>query len=562
MSLPAREQSRLARPWGGFGVVARVLAPVAVLAVGVGIFFALGGRKPPERQRGAADTIGQLRTVAVVPHQAELTIHADGQVRPFREIDVAAEVGGRVRFKGLKDKDGNGAGDWKAGDYVRADTLLMEIDPADYEFEVSRLTAEVKQAQAMLEEQLETIANNQSQLEVAKEQLRFDQIEMSRQQSLFDRNMIPERELERVKKTLLQTQQVVTDLESRARSLEVGEERLEAAQQRAETLLEKARLDLARTKIYAPVDGVITEDPVEQGAFVQKGMALFSIEDTSRAEVECRLRMKDLYWIWDQVERSPGELQQARTEQAYELPPTPVTVVYELAGGEYTWEGELSRYDGLGLDERTRTAPVRVTVSDPRDVSVRTLSGELRAGPPALVRGMFVSLEIHARPRQQLLRIPESALKPGNRVWRVVPLKGPTEEGRADPSEANGQIEIIDVKVASAIPRSVLKRNVLVDDALAGQVFQEGAFTPEVRARLIRDPYLSQTDLNTLISPRVFRRPELRDDALESAILIRPAPGDFLEAGDRVAIAGLPGARQGLPVEEVRVDEEAERPQR
>ena len=35
----------------------------------------------------------------------------------------------------------------------------------------------------------------------------------------------------------------------------------------------------------------------------------------------------------------------------------PVTVNFNLAGNTYTWRGTLSRVDGSGLDERTRTVP-------------------------------------------------------------------------------------------------------------------------------------------------------------------------------------------------------------
>ena len=105
----------------------------------------------------------------------------------------------------------------------------------------------------------------------------------------------------------------------------------------------------------------------------------------------------------------------------YQITETPTTVVYRLTGQEYTWEGVLWRYDGIGLDERTRTVPCRVLVPKPREVRIRTDGGQagLPAGPPALVRGMFVTLEIHAKPKTDLLRVPEVAVQPGNKVWRV-----------------------------------------------------------------------------------------------------------------------------------------------
>ena len=106
---------------------------------------------------------------------------------------------------------------------------------------------------------------------------------------------------------------------------------------------------------------------------------------------------------------------------------------YSLAGRKYRWSGELSRYDGIGLDEKTRTIRCRVSVAEPTDVKfVDSLDGHTAtpldslaapAGPPALIRGMFVTVKIKVKikttPRSTLLQVPEQAIYPGNVVWAV-----------------------------------------------------------------------------------------------------------------------------------------------
>jgi len=97
-------------------------------------------------------------------------------------------------------------------------------------------------------------------------------------------------------------------------------------------------------------------------------------------------------------------------------------VQYELGGRRYQWQGVLSRFDGIGVDERTRTVPCRVLVANPRDVQILK-SGEGTSnvvGPPALVRGMFVTVSVHAKPGTALLEVPQRAVHPGNTVWQVV----------------------------------------------------------------------------------------------------------------------------------------------
>src|SRR5690606_12715084 len=97
---------------------------------------------------------------------------------------------------------------------------------------------------------------------------------------------------------------------------------------------------LERSQVAAPVSGVIVRDSVEEGAFVQKGAALFVIEDTSSIEVQCSLRMDDLYWLWRQ--RGSGPPPETAEQTAYQVPQTPASVVYEFAGREgtrYVWQG-------------------------------------------------------------------------------------------------------------------------------------------------------------------------------------------------------------------------------
>jgi multidrug efflux pump subunit AcrA (membrane-fusion protein) len=163
-------------------------------------------------------------------------------------------------------------------------------------------------------------------------------------------------------------------------------------------------------------------DSVEQNGYVQTGSPLVTIEDTSAVEVQCNLRMEELRWVLEQTASASLATNPQEAESDYQLPQTPVTVTYGLGNNEYQWQGTLTRYDGMGLDTRTRTVPVRVLVPNPRQGQLRTASKDSVAvvpGPRALVRGMFVKATIHVDPRRQLLRVPERALQPGNVVWRV-----------------------------------------------------------------------------------------------------------------------------------------------
>ncbi|MDZ7618211.1 MAG: hypothetical protein U1E05_14490, partial [Patescibacteria group bacterium] len=118
--------------------------------------------------------------------------------------------------------------------------------------------------------------------------------------------------------------------------------------------------------------------------------------------------------------------------------------IYELAGQKYAWQGELSRFDGIGVDDATRTVPCRIAVEHPRDVRLLNPAGPGKApsGPPALVRGMFVTVRIHAQPNTELLRVPEDAIRPGNRLWLF----------------NNGKLSVVEVRVVQRQDRHAIVR--------------------------------------------------------------------------------------------------------
>jgi hypothetical protein len=90
-----------------------------------------------------------------------------------------------------------------------------------------------------------------------------------------------------------------------------------------------------------------------------------------------------------------------------------------MGGHAFFWDGVLSRYEGVGLDERTRMVPCRVLVKQPRGSRKADASTEHAPIPPSLVRGMYVSLSLHVSPNVPIGRVPEQAVRPGKTLWVV-----------------------------------------------------------------------------------------------------------------------------------------------
>ena len=388
----------------------RWIMPVVILGGGVAIFLALGDQPPPERKQSEKLAATPVRSVEVVRENGGLTIELDGVVVPLREVTLAAEVAGRV----LRKSEG-----CKAGRFVSAGTLLFEIDPRDYQLDVARLEREASQASLAIQETEEEIIQNASTTELARQQVELARREVRRLDGLKAGRIVTEAEYDRAIREELTAATNLTNLQGQARVLQKRKSRLEEARVLAETMLDRAKLDLSRTRVVAPTDGVIVEDHVELDSYVAKGATLVTIEDTSKAEVRTSLQMEDLARVW----RSAGAVDPLAGGH-HELPDTPATVVLTVGDRQYEWDGFLSRQEGRGLEEKTRTLPCRVIVTEPTRVRALDRYGAALENPPAgsprsLMRGMFVQVRVHVESPHDIVSLPEEARKPNGEVWVI-----------------------------------------------------------------------------------------------------------------------------------------------
>ncbi|MFH1265708.1 MAG: HlyD family efflux transporter periplasmic adaptor subunit, partial [Planctomycetota bacterium] len=355
-------EQRSSRP-GFVREVLQVGLPLVILAAGGAGYWLLSRPVEAPARPVEEDEAPLVSTVPAQEHEAGLEIRVDGAVVPYREIELSAEIDGRVEFK---------ADVCRAGSYVTRNTLLLKIDPRDYELERDRLGKEVEQAAGDVAELEAEIKNFEKLTELAQKQLDLQEAEFKRQEELHGRRIASDSELGQASLTKLQAENALETLDSQLRVLEERRGRLTAAKEHAAVLLEKAELDLERTELYSPddADGVIVSDLVEKGDYVRKGTPLVTFEDTSKVEVKCNLRVDELYWLWNEM-GDTLEDESNVTGAAYQVPQASAAVVYRIEDQAYEWTGVLSRYDGIGLDETTRTVPCRVVVDDPRKGCVR-----------------------------------------------------------------------------------------------------------------------------------------------------------------------------------------------
>ena len=397
-----------------------IIVPLLILAVGVGFLVYSIVNRPEQETTPEEVVIPKVTTIVPTPFQENFEIDVDGVVVPHREIQLSTQVGGRIVHR---------ADHCRTGKYVKAGEVLFEIDPTDFQLELKRLEQERQQARLRIRETKVDITSTRRQLELARRDVTLQENDVSRMTLLNKRGGVADSEVDRALRGQITAKNSLQTLRGRESLLTAQLESAKASVDLASTKIEVAKLNLERTRISAPMDGVVVEEMAEVDSFVQKGARLITIEDTSAVEVLCNLRTDQVAWLW-RASDSTGESQAG---DPYELPPVPADVVFDADGSEYIWKGVVSRYDGVGIDPRTRTIPCRILVADPTAVTRRrdeagfipegaTPTVESNAstlgGPAALVRGMFVDVRIHTpTSAEDLLRLPTEAVRPGGTLW-------------------------------------------------------------------------------------------------------------------------------------------------
>jgi len=423
--------------WSPRGMMINIVIPLLILAAGVSFVVAIGTDAPPAQPDADNTPAGRLKRLPA----AEVTkvyslqelgkpleLRVDGVVVPHREVQLAAEVSGRVIEKSPL---------CRAGNFVKAGQLLIKIDPTDYEQEVLRLTRMREQDYEALKEVDQEIDNANLSLAIAKQDITLAEREVARLRAL-PKGFVSEGEIDMAQKALLQSTQNRITIENQKNLLAARRGRLEAAERLATTQLETAKINLQRCEVRSVADGVIVREDAELNSFIQRGSPIVTLEDVSKAEVAVNLRMDQLYWVLDQSRDSnfggagvgdgvdsdqdaSPEVSQGRV--GYSIPPTPAVIEYEVSGmggRTYRWNGTLVRYDGIGLDSRSRTVPVKIEVDQPDRLLQPDGTAAQAASPSALVRGMYVSVRLLIQPQTPLVAIPSNSIRPGNRVWHFV----------------------------------------------------------------------------------------------------------------------------------------------
>ena len=360
------------RDYSPYLVGGGILVGAVVVVLLLRVFAPQPATSPPPPQSPL------VTTAPVEVRSGSLMVQGAGTVRPVREIQLTAQVGGRLTEVSEALVSG---GRFEAGE------TLAQIDPSDYRNAVKQAEAQVTQARFQLIRAREEAGAARRDYERIRERT-------------GDAPEPDSTELGRLVFNEPQLAQARANLES------------------AEASLENARTNLARTRLQVPFDGMVRTKQADLGAYVAPGTPVATVYGTDAVEIVVSLAPSKAALIQN-LWRTSG----AGGEAAL-----PATISSTYGGRTFTWEGRVHRVEGA-LDERTRTVDVVVRVPDPYDsaMTVASQRAERPGAPerPPLAVGTYATVDIVGQRSGSYHVVPRRAVHtrtPGQPpvVWTVV----------------------------------------------------------------------------------------------------------------------------------------------
>ena len=305
-------------------------------------------RKPPRRVEKARPA-ALVEVTQLNVRDIQMVVSGYGTVSPKVQVEIVPQVSGSVVSVNPQ---------FKAGGFISASQVLLEIDRRDYELAV-------QQAQAIVAEAVVKLDLEKAEAEVAREEW----------------------------------QQLHPDTEP-ASPLVLRQPQIRQAQAKLESAkaqLAGAKLSLERTKLSLPIDVRIISEKIDLGQYVMAGQSLGTAYGIEAVEIELPLDDGELAWF----DVPDGQDSSSKTVKA--------EVKADFAGAEQHWSGYVKRTTAQ-VDKTSRLISVVIEVADPFDTS---------GGRSALLPGMFVEVLIKGDVLENAVSVPRTAIRSSNEVWVV-----------------------------------------------------------------------------------------------------------------------------------------------
>ncbi|MEN9705140.1 MAG: hypothetical protein RLZZ393_1019 [Pseudomonadota bacterium] len=325
--------------------IRRAAGVVVVLAVAWGAWSWFGHKSGP---------LVTYDTATVDKGTVEKAVSSTGSVAALITVDVGSQISGQIAELHA---------DFNTP--VRKGDLLAVIDQQTYRSRVLSADADLAVARA-------NVGTQEANLRKAQTTLAQAERDYKRQQALAEQKLV----------SAVSVETALKSLELAKGDVDVSKAQLtnaQAATRTREATLQQARIDLSRTEIRSPIDGVVIKRAIDRGQTVAASLqapVLFQIaEDLSRIQIETKVDEADI-----------GSIKQEN-----------VATFTVDAFPDQTFQG--------------RVAQVRLAATSVQNVVTYSVMVQAPNPRQMLLPGMTANVRIVTDRRENVLRVPNDAVR-------------------------------------------------------------------------------------------------------------------------------------------------------
>ena len=413
----------------------------------------------------------QYRTGKIERGALTAAVAATGAVSPVSQVTVGTQVSGQIKDI-LVDFNSE----------VKAGQLIAVIDPETFEYRVRSAQADVDAARATVLTAQANVVASRAQVSSAKTDLTEARRTHERNLMLVDKGFIAQSESDKSNALVNTTLESVKAAEAQVGVSDAQVRSAQANVSQRDAALLQARVDLARTRVTSPVNGIVIKRSIERGQTVASSLQspeLFIIaRNLQDMQVEAAIDEADVGRIRSgqkatfTVDAFPGQTFEGQINQVRKAATNVANVVTYVAVVTF------SNTDGRLLPGMT--ANVRV-ITDTRDQVLKVPNAALR------VRIAGVEPAADAAPSSGAGSAPASSPSPAS-----TPAPNPNASGGGGPgaefrNRLNTELQLtpeqkekVDAIYAEARPKFMQLRELPESDRSKARE----RITSEIRARV------------------------------------------------------------------------------
>lgn len=327
----------------------KLLILLVIAFVTFGIIALLVIQRPTAEKRPIPETVVRVDTISATPSSYPIVVNVNGTIQAETRGNLVSQIRGEI----VKTAD-----NFRNGSSFSKGDVLAEIDPRDYQAELSRAAASLSQADVAYRQEL---AN-------AKQ---------------------AENDWKRLGNT-----EPAPDLVRRKPQLQAAKAQLDSAKAAYQT----AKLNLSRTKITAPYTGRIIKRNAVLGQYVSVGTPIAEMFAVDGVEVRLPISQDEFSQL------GLDSFDPKKSEQDYQ-----VMLGSTVGGVEYKWPAVIVRTDS-SFDLNTRQIDVFAAVNDPFSKNSQQ---------PPLKIGQFVTGQIRGRNVENIFVVPNKSVREGRYTYVV-----------------------------------------------------------------------------------------------------------------------------------------------